>query len=61
MTTKWYEIKTTKGKVVDARKFSPKGDSLEKEIKRAEVAAQTPFEKGKRRKRIYQTKQHKVS
>ena len=25
------------------------------------IAAQTPFEKGKRRKRIQQSKQHKVS
>jgi len=36
-------------------------DNLEKEIKRLEVAAQTPFEKSRRRKRIQQSREHKVS
>ncbi len=36
-------------------------DSLSKEIRRLEVAAQTPFEKARRRRRIEQSKQHKVS
>jgi len=36
-------------------------DTLDSEIKRLDVSSQTPFEKGKRRKRIYQSKQHKVS
>jgi hypothetical protein len=38
-----------------------KVDNLEKEIKRLEVAAQTPFEKSRRRKRIWQSRKHKVS
>jgi len=41
-----------------------KGDSLgglSKETKKLEVAAQTPFEKSRRRKRIQQSKEHKVS
>ena len=50
---KWYMVKG-----VDTRKFSPKADHFEKEIKRLEVAAQTPFEKGKRRKRMQQSRAH---
>jgi len=38
-----------------------KKDTLDSEIKRLNVAAQTPFEKGKRRKRIQQSREHKVS
>jgi hypothetical protein len=33
-------------------------DSLDQEIKRLDVAAQTPFEKSKRRRRIWQSKKH---
>tara|TARA_R110002020_G_scaffold385026_1_gene596007 strand:+ start:436 stop:579 length:144 start_codon:yes stop_codon:yes gene_type:complete len=36
-------------------------DTLDGEIKRLDVAAQTPFEKARRRRRIHQSKQHKVS
>ena len=45
------------------RKKRKKGeiDNLEKGIKRLEVAAQTPFEKSRRRKRIQQSREHKVS
>ena len=42
------------------KKVLPK-DSLDGEIKRLDVASQTPFEKGKRRKRIQQSRQNKVS
>ena len=38
-----------------------KKDTLDGEIKRLDVASQTPFEKGKRRKRIQQSREHKVS
>ena len=38
-----------------------KEDSLDKEIKKLESAAQTPFEKGKRRKRMQQSRAHRVS
>jgi|TARA_R110000824_G_scaffold162874_1_gene338633 hypothetical protein len=38
-----------------------KADSLDEQIKLLDVAAQTPFEKGKRRKRIQQSRQNKVS
>ena len=44
--------------------FSQKGrlkDGLDKEIKKLESAAQTPFEKGKRRKRMQQSRAHRVS
>ena len=58
---KWYEVKTAGGKVVDTRKYSPKGDTLDEEIKKFESAAQTPFEKGKRRKRMQQSRAHRVS
>jgi len=43
------------------KKKVPPKDTLDGEIKRLDVAAQTPFEKGRRRKRIWQSKQHKVS
>ena len=36
-------------------------DSLDKEIKRLDVAAQTPFEKSRRRRRIQQSKDRQVS
>jgi len=36
-------------------------DGLDKEIKKLESAAQTPFEKGKRRKRMQQSRAHRVS
>ena len=36
-------------------------DSLDDQIKLLDVASQTPFEKSRRRKRIHQSKQHKVS
>jgi hypothetical protein len=38
-----------------------KEDTLDKEIKKLESAAQTPFEKGKRRKRMQQSRAHRVS
>ena len=44
-----------------AKRKKRKVDNFEKEIKRLEVAAQTPFEKSRRRKRIQQSKAHKVS
>ena len=58
---KWYEVKTAGGKVVDTRKHSPKGDALDEGIKKLESAAQTPSEKGKRRKRMHQSRAHRVS
>ena len=33
-------------------------DTLDKEIKRLDVAAQTPFEKARRRRRIWQSRKH---
>ena len=42
-------------------KKPPSKDTLDGEIKRLDVASQTPFEKGRRRERIWQSKQHKVS
>ena len=51
----------TDAKYLKAQRKKFKKDTLDGEIKRLDVASQTPFEKGKRRKRIYQSKQHKVS
>jgi len=51
----------TDAKYLKAQRKKFKKDTLDVEIKRLDVASQTPFEKGKRRKRMQQSRQHKVS
>jgi len=46
---------------IPTKKKKVNTDSLDEQIKLLDVASQTPFEKGKRRRRIWQSKQHKVS
>ena len=51
--------KPPKTPIPEGKKIKKKtSDSLEKEIKRLDVAAQTPFEKARRRRRIWQSKKH---
>ena len=45
--------------IPEGKKIKKKtSDSLDKEIKMLDVAAQTPFEKARRRRRIWQSKKH---
>ena len=51
--------KPPKTPIPEGKKIKKKtSDSLDKEIKRLDVAAQTPFEKARRRRRIWQSKKH---
>ena len=51
--------KPPKTPIPEGKKIKKKtSDSLDKEIKRLDIAAQTPFEKARRRRRIWQSKKH---
>ena len=51
--------KPPKTPIPEGKKIKKKtSDSLDKEIKRLDVAAQPPFEKARRRRRIWQSKKH---
>ena len=51
--------KPPKTPIPEGKKIKKKtSDTLDKEIKRLEVAAQTPFEKARRRRRIWQSRKH---
>ena len=53
-TDKPVSVPIPKGKKIKKKT----SDTLDKEIKRLDVAAQTPFEKARRRRRIWQSRKH---